>query len=129
MHDSHPLLEDLVAVLLGEADEPTRERIAAALREDPRLGELQERLRATIDAAQTVTAAGQEATAEGADVLSAQDRATLLASARSVSAAPVGSVGSVGLPPLLRAAAAVVCLAGAVWVGLTEGPSGSRIET
>ena len=132
MHDSHPLLEDLVAVLLGEADEPTRERIEAALREDPRLGELQERLRATIDAAQTataggqeVTAVGQEVTAGGADVLSAQNRATLLASARSVSAAPVRSVG---LPPLLRAAAAVVCLAGAVWVGLTEGPSGSRIE-
>ena len=118
MYDSHPLLEDLVAVLLGEADEPTRARIAEALREDHGLGELEERLRATIEAAQA--AAGV-----GSDVLPADGRAAVLASARGVTAAPVAPRG---LSPLLRAAAAVVCLAGAVWVGLTEGPSGSRIE-
>ena len=64
MHDSHPLLEDLVAVLLGEADEPTRERSRRPSVRIPGSAS-SERLRATIDAAQA--AAGM-----GSDVLSAE---------------------------------------------------------
>ncbi len=115
METNHPLLEDLCAVLLGEADAVTRERVTRALVEDPALAALEQRLRATLD---LVTGAGLEP-----EQLPAREREALLSAARGLAAPAPAPLGG-----LLRAAAAVVCLAGGVWFALESGPSGPAIE-
>jgi hypothetical protein len=115
METNHPLLEDLCAVLLGEADAVTRERVTRALVEDPALAALEQRLRATLD---LVTGAGLEP-----EQLPAREREALLSAARGLAAPAPAPLGG-----LLRAAAAVVCLAGGVWFALESGPSAPAIE-
>lgn len=119
MDTQHPLLEDLCAVLLGEADAVTRARVDAALHEDPALVALEQRLRATLD---LVAAAGAEP-----DRLPDQDRAALLEAARGLRPGPSASPGAAPLSSLLRAAAAVVALAGGVWFALDAGPSSTQV--
>lgn len=96
----HPLLQDLVAVLLGEADTATQERIESALLQDVELVALRARLETTLS---------QVAAARGEAHLSESMRATLrLEAQRRVSPPSSASL-------LLRSAAAVVVLSTGVW--------------